>query len=232
MEPLPETRYALRLLSQYEDSDLELTTRDIADTLSRVVPGLVGFSLTLVQRGVTMTYVSSDPGLAVLDAAQYLDDGPCEEALRTGETVASDRDVMDERSWHLFAQATAAHGVRSSLSLPVTDGDRVVAGVNLYGSAPDTFEGRHETLAALFGASGTAAVTNADLAFATRNEALRAPERLQDLRLIDLATGIVSTVKQVPPEIAAARLRDSAGRAGITVTEFAQWIVRLHLDKP
>ena len=228
MEPLPETRYALRLLSQYEDSDLELTTRDIADTLSRVVPGLVGFSLTLVQRGVTMTYVSSDPGLAVLDAAQYLDDGPCEEALRNGETVASDRDVMDERSWHLFAQATAAHGVRSSLSLPVTDGDRVVAGVNLYGSAPDTFE----TLAALFGASGTAAVTNADLAFATRNEALRAPERLQDLRLIDLATGIVSTVKQVPPEIAAARLRDSAGRAGITVTEFAQWIVRLHLDKP
>ena len=232
MEPLPETRYALRLLSQYEDDELELTTTEITDTLARVVPGLVGFSLTLIQRGVTMTYVASDPGLAVLDAAQYLDDGPCEESLRTGETVASDPDVLDERSWHLFAQATAAQGVRSSLSLPVSEGGRVVAGVNLYGSEPDTFDGRHETLAALFGASGTAAVTNADLAFTTRHEALKAPERLQDLQVIDMATGIVATVKQVPPEVAAARLRDSAGRAGITVTEFAHWIVRLHLEQP
>ncbi|MFC7598310.1 GAF and ANTAR domain-containing protein [Terrabacter sp. GCM10028922] len=232
MEPLPQTRHALRLLSQYEDDELDLATAEVADSLANVVPGLVGFSLTLVQHGVTMTYVSSDPDLAVLDAAQYLDDGPCEESLRTGETVASDSDVMDERAWHVFAQAAAARGVRSSLSLPVTVGGRVVAGVNLYGSEADTFERHHETLASLFGAEGSEAVTNADLAFATRREAVKAPERLQDLHVVDMATGIVAAAKHVTPEVAAARLRDSAMRAGITVSEFAHWIVRLNRNEP
>jgi hypothetical protein len=80
----------------------------------------------------------------------------------------------------MYTQASAAHGVASSLSLPLLRVGGVVGSVNLYASTPDAFEGHHGDLADAWGSSPAAVVANADLSFATRLEAVEAPQRLVD----------------------------------------------------
>src|SRR4051794_21231519 len=62
---------------------------------------------------------------------------------------------------------------------------------------------------------GPGAVANADLSFITRKEAERAPTRIRNQNLIDVATGIVAARRVVDAETAVARLRDAASRAGV-----------------
>jgi hypothetical protein len=46
-------------------------------------------------------------------------------------------------------------------------GGTVYGGINLYGSTPSAFHGRHDELAALYGGRAGGAVTKADLSFTT-----------------------------------------------------------------
>jgi len=216
----------LQRLAQLGDDQLGKDLGEAASALSARVPGLVGFSLTVVEQGITLTYLTTAFPLAGLDALQYLDGGPCEEAVDTGSIVESDSEaLMDEGRWSLFARGSESCGVGSTLSLPILEGDRVVGGVNIYGTSADTFVGRHEELAALFGAWAPGAVTNADLSFSSRLEAAQAVGRLDDLGVVDLAVGLLAAAHGVSPAEARGRLHHAAARAGVAVVEVAQLVV-------
>lgn len=226
MEPIPETREALRQLAQAGDEQLGNDLGEAASALRAAVPGLVGFSITVVEQGITFTYLTSDPSLSGLDAMQYLDGGPCEAALHTGQIVEADHDgLLDEGRWALFARASTSLGVACTLSLPILDEGQVVGSVNIYGAEPDTFHGRHEELADLFGAWAPGAVTNADLAFNSRLEGAQAVSRLEDLAVVDLAVGILVAANAVSPAEAKQLLEQAALRAGVTLAEVAQLLV-------
>ena len=131
--------------------------------------------------------------MAEIDAMQYLDGGPCVQTVHDGtqreETIT---DLLDEERWALFARASAAAGVASTLSLPVMEQGRVVGGINLYASSSDAFSGHSVDLATALGASAVEAVTNADLAFDSRRRAEQAPARLRVQQALDVATGILA----------------------------------------
>src|SRR3954470_15472443 len=81
-------------------------------------PGAEACGLTLEQagRGFTVTYSGELARRG--DERQYeLDDGPCLQALRTGEVVAVD-DMAKERRWGCYPQRALEAGVHASLSLP------------------------------------------------------------------------------------------------------------------
>ena len=190
------------------------------------VPGLVGFSISLVRESLTFTFLASARPVAELDAMQYLDGGPCEEAVRDGNLVAVDHaDLLDEGRWQLFARASEFHGVASTLSLPIIEGDDVIGGVNVYGDGPHTFDGRHEELARLFGAWAPGAVTNADLSFSSRLEAARSVDRLDEMSVVDLAVGMLVAAHGIPPEQARDSLEQAAARAGVTLLQAAKLVV-------
>ncbi|GGM94011.1 hypothetical protein GCM10009721_20200 [Terrabacter tumescens] len=217
---------ALRKLDEMGDGRLGSDLGEAALALSARVPGLVGFSITVVEQGITFTYVATSLPLAALDALQFLDGGPCEEAVGTAAIVEADSSaLLDEGRWSLFARGTGSRGVGSTLSLPILDGDRVVGGVNVYGAGPETFTGRHEEVAALFGAWAPGAVTNADLSFSSRLEATHAVARLDDLAVIDMAVGLLVAAHAVPPAQARQRLEQAAARAGVSVMEVARLLV-------
>jgi len=227
VEPIPETQAALHQLSQYQDEDVDTAISSLADKAKHLVPSLVGMSLTQVSDGVTLTYVATDATTATLDGLQYVDSGPCEEAVGRGERVYVDhRDLLDEGRWQLFAQGSAAAGVLSTLSLPIFDGAAVSGGVNLYGARPDSFAGQHSALADLFGAWAAGAVSNADLSFSSRLEAAKAPARLEEANAINTAIGILSQTHQVSTEQAEENLRQAAARSGVPVVALALFIVQ------
>ena len=223
MEPLPQTIEALRELALQGEASLGVELYAMTRRVRAVVPDLVGLSLGVVSDGVTLTLVASADELAALDAVQYLDGGPCATAAERAEPLDVDvQELLDEARWALYARASAAVGVASSLSLPILDGDVVLGGVNLYGSTPDAFTGRHEEVAEAVGSEAGLAVANADLSFSTLKQAMEAPTRVREGGDINVALGIISESQGVNIPIARERLRNAAVRAGITEAQAAR----------
>lgn len=230
MEPIPETLQAFDELDAVLDEvSLLDQLRATADRARTVVPGIVGVSVASREEGITFTLVATDAEIAVLDAVQYVASGPCVDAMDLGHGIAtSPEGLLSESRWQDFARASAAAGVHSTLTFPVVEADRIRATVNLYGHAEDTFVGRHEELATIFGAWAPGAVANADLPFATRAAAQQAPEQLRQAAQVETATGILAAQGGIPVAQARQQLDDAALRAGIPVTTLAAVVVHLH----
>ena len=231
MEPIPETLRAFGELDfDLDERGLEQQLRSSAARAEQLVPGLVGVSVGFRHEGLTFTLVATDAVIATLDSVQYLTSGPCVDAIDLGHGIATPEGLLSEQRWHHFARASAASGVQSTLTLPVLDGNVVVSTVNLYGRDTDTFVGKHAALADLFGAWAPGAVVNADLSFTTRREAERAPTQLQEIAVVNTATGILAAERKVSLEEATAQLHDAARRAGVPVHQLAEVLVALHHD--
>jgi GAF domain-containing protein len=201
---------------------------DMGQAVVAIAPDCVGLSVGLVDEGVTFTLVASSAEIATLDATQYLEGGPCLEAERQGESLESHVDgLLDEGRWLTFAQASAAVGIASTLSVPIMADGRVTGGVNLYASTPDAFEGKHEQLARAVGGSAYDVVTNADLGFTSRHRAAQAPAQLAAQHDIDVALGIIVARQRVSMDVAQEHLKAAARRAGITDGQLAQALKHL-----
>ena len=164
--------------------------------------------------------------MAGLDALQYLDGGPCEEAVGTGSFVEADSgSLMDEGRWRLFARGSESCGVGSTLSLPILEGERVVGGVDVYGTSADTFT-------VVTGSSPRSSVPGRPAPSPTpisRSAAGWRPprpfERLDDLGVVDLAVGILVGAPEVSPAEARQRLQHAAAwQAEVTVVEAADLV--------
>ncbi|KRF41969.1 hypothetical protein ASH01_18000 [Terrabacter sp. Soil811] len=226
MEPIPETDEALSELERFGDSDLRGDLAEVAATAKEKIPTLVGLSLTLVAEQLVLTYVATGLEVAVMDAVQYIDGGPCVEAVADDEIVGTAvEDLLDEGRWQLFAQATAAAGVRSTLSIPFGEEGIVTGGVNLYGGHASSFQGQESELARLFGGWAPGVVSNADLSFSTRLEAVRSPERLKGQAYVDQAVGLLVSSRGIEASVAEERLYLAAAQAGTSVVALARAIV-------
>ena len=223
MEPIPETQEVLDELKSFGDTETEAELLKMGRRAQEIVPQCVGLSLGLFADGLTYTLVASSDEIATLDAVQYLDGGPCVAAAHQNETVEVDQpEMIDEHRWLMYAQATAAAGVASSLTLPIRREEHVIGSVNLYASTADAFEGRHQELAVALDASASGAVSNADLSFSTRLEAIEAPARLTEQDDINMAVGIISASQDVDLATARERLRQAAARGGVTEGQAAR----------
>ncbi|GAA5122069.1 hypothetical protein GCM10023339_39870 [Alloalcanivorax gelatiniphagus] len=196
-----------------------------------VAPDLAGFSLAWHDQGVTFTLVATDDDAAALDAVQYLTSGPCVDALDGQGLATTSQDLFDEPRWQTFARATAAAGVRSTLTLPILEDGTVIGTVNLYGRTDTTFDKKHALLATVFDGWAPGAVTNADLSFTTRRSAEEAPLKLRDEALITAAAGIVAEAADSDADLARVMLAEAAARAGVSVTKLARLIIDLHTGR-
>jgi GAF domain-containing protein len=227
VEPTPETRHALERFSQAGEDTIPTELGRMGRRALEIVPECVGLSLGLFRYGLTFTLAATSDEVAGLDAVQYLDGGPCVDAAHDGRDIEVD-DLIDEKNWQMFAEATAAAGVRSSLTLPLLDNrGSVIGSVNLYASSPGAFESRVEQLADALGSSAAKAVSNADLSFETRLAAAEAPRRLVEQEEVDLAMGMIVASQDVDIATARERLRAAAARADVTEAQVARVVMGL-----
>lgn len=230
LQPLSQSVEVLRQLERSTGEDLFGSLSDVAVELTDLVPSCVGFSMSYVREGVVVTFVATDEHIAALDAVQYATAGPCVDAIETRATLRTDdlADPLGEHLWQVFAQVSAAHGVRATVSLPVYDGARVAGGINIYASAPGAFEDTVDAVAALFGAWAQEAVRNADLTWTTRRDAERGPQLLADADVINQAIGVLAASNDVDRDTARTRITRAAVRAGIEPAAVATTILALN----
>lgn len=121
--------------------DMILSTGSLEGFLDEVISRVAGagsealsFGLTVPSAGgnTPFTFRASDAFAADLDEMQQVvGDGPCVEALRTGEIVTSDC-LRRESRWREFVQHAAGLGARSVLSVPLRIPGSVIASLNVY----------------------------------------------------------------------------------------------------
>jgi hypothetical protein len=227
--PVAETREAFDWLGSSGDDSLEASLMRMSRRVRTIAPECVAMSLSVVDGDLTFTVEHDRPGAALLDAVQYLDGGPCLQAMDDNEIRATANLSLDEGIWQLFARAQSITGISSTLSLPILgDSRQVIGGVNLYGATPDAFVGHHDALATACGAWAAGAVTNADMGFASRVRAAATPGRLLDSADVDLAIGLVAEVSDLSLDEAGSRIRTAAAQAGVSESEFARFLLQAH----
>lgn len=232
MRPIPETLEALAEVDTIRaEGALLKQLRRYAAVAQIVAPHLAGFSLASHEHGVTFTLVATDDDAAALDAVQYLTSGPCVDSLDGQGLSTTSQDLFDEPRWQIFAQATAATGVRSTLTFPILEDGKVIGTVNLYGRTDTTFDGKHALLATVFDGWAAGAVTNADLSFTTRRLAEQAPAKLREEALITAAAVVLAEAGDIDMDLARTLLVDSAVRAGTSVARLARLIIDLHTGR-
>lgn len=228
LTPLPETEQAIEQLEAMTDGGGLLNELiSMGARVREVVPDCVGFSLSALEHGVTFTLLATSEDIRRLDATQYVDGGPCLEAVHVAEALETQPDTMAEEDWQLFARATAARGIASTLSMPILTEGEVTGGVNLYAKSPNAFTGHHEELAVLLGAWAQGAVTNADLSFTSLERARKAPQALRDATQVDVATGVLAAARQLSLEEAQQRIERAAAQAGLAEIAVAHVVLEI-----
>jgi GAF domain-containing protein len=232
MKPMAQSIEVARAIDRYAgEGDTLAHLEAVGDEVQQVVPDCIGMSLAWTEHGVTFTVEASDEEIAHLDGVQYLDGGPCvtavDHAIGIGTTES---ELLSEDSWQLFAQISAARGVRSTLTMPLTEEGQVVGSVNLYARTPTAFDGHHDELAHILGAWAPGAVRNSDLSFSTRRLAEEAPERLRAEGAVAKAVGLLAVRQETDMSVARTRLERAAQRAGVTLAQLATALVTLGND--
>lgn len=178
--------------------DLVLRTTTVEDHLAEVArmggalsEEIGGCGITLQRRGEVYSVATSNPLAASADELQYGEGaGPCLETLSSGDVVVVSDYLVEDR-WDRYPAHALAHGVRSSLSAPLTVAGRTVGALNVYGLAPALFEGSLKDRLLDFATQAQAALALA-LRHAEQAEVVeQLHSAMQSRSVIDQALGIL-----------------------------------------
>lgn len=231
---MPEDTKSADLLeaARVELHELLLETTEIGDFLDSLsalaaatADGDVSCGITLIRDGRPSTVTNSDARASQLDEIQYSKgDGPCLQSARTGKVVRVADFGADDR-WDGFPSRAVAHGVRSSLSLPLIAGADSVGALNLYASAPSSFNDEEERQGLQFAGEAARALALAlrlsDQAEMTHHMQMALASR----STIDQALGILMAQNRCNADQAFAILRDASHHRNVKLRDVAADVV-------
>ena len=181
-----------------ELSTFLVSDHSIADTLTRVavlaveaVPPAMFAGITMLVDDRVTTQTFTDPTCPEIDQTQYESGhGPCLDAFRNGSSVIVDSLATDAR-YPEFATAALAHGVRSTLSLPMLSGETSVGALNFYAGSDAAFGETEADVGRLFAGQATVVLVNAQAYWGARLRSEHLEQALVGREVIDMAKGII-----------------------------------------
>ena len=201
--------------------------RTVEETMTAIVHAAVEVSgcdhasLSYLHGKRLVSASSNDEVGEVLDALQTeTQQGPCLDAIRTGEFMVVDDLQTDRRYPSYGPRAVEATGVRSSIGAPLNDGRRTIGALNLFSDQRRTFAGEptQEALIAILAA-------HAGPALAAALYRKNMEQALRNRDLIGQAKGILMARLLLTDEQAFDLLVDASQRMNVKLTEVARQIV-------
>lgn len=202
--------------------------RQIGDALTEIA-ALATEALDTDMAGLTLndadgkatTAIFTDRMVPEIDQAQYdVDDGPCLHAFRSAKVVRIDEVASDDR-WPLYAEVAAAHGIHSTLSIPVHVAGSGVGALNFYDRRPSRFDQGSAELGKVF--AGQVAVISAYFDKADTADHLRVA--MESRAEIEQAKGIIMATTGCDPDGAFDVLRQQSQRENRKLRDIAADIV-------
>ena len=214
------------------EQDVQRTLQKIVDLAVETIDGCDHAGITFLRGRTGSTPASSNDVPPMVDAIQYeTGEGPCLDAIREQEVFRTSN-LASESRWPGFSsRAQRETGVRSMLCFRLfVEGDTLGA-LNLYAKATDAFDHEDRTVGSVFAAHAAIALSSAlhdeqmEEALQSRDvigqakgmlmaregvsadqafDMLRRASQRLNVKLRDLAAGMVSGESPAPPEPGAA----------------------------
>ena len=222
-----------------ELANLMIETTSVTDLLDEVCRLATSVLTPPASCGITLendhqprTVTSSDPRAARVDEVQYgQGDGPCLEAVRTGQiTVVTD--LTEEHRWGLYPAHAMCHGVRSSLSLPLAVNGRTRGALNLYATTPHAFGVDQQHRAEVFASQASATLTVAVRQAEQTQLTAQLREALATRAVIDQALGVLMAGQHTDHDGAFTLLREASQRQNRKLRDVAHEIVQAVTGHP
>ena len=208
-----------------ESPDLDAFLNKIAHLAGEVLTPAAACGITVRRDGQPYSAATSNELAAQVDEIQYgTDQGPCLEAMRNGVVVQVDDLSQDER-WTDYRSHAIAHGVVSSLSLPlVVDGESLGA-LNLYAATPAAFAGTPREQAKAFASQCAAALTVSLRHLQQAQVQQQLAEAMVSSSIIDQAIGILMSQQRCTAGTAFDLLRQASQHRNRKLRDIAADIV-------
>lgn len=207
------------------DGTLEETLTRVADLTTDAVPGADFVGITLMVEGRRRTAIFTDETAPEVDQAQYdAGDGPCLAAFDELRVTRIDS-TREPGRWPEFREAAAAHGIGSTLSLPLAVDKAGVGAMNLYARRERAFGDRDVETAELFSSQAAIVLANAQAYWDARQLGEGLAEAMRNRAMIEQAKGMLMAAQRCDEEVAFRMLVRASQRENVKLRDVAKRIV-------
>ena len=221
---------ALRALSNFlvAKSSMRDTLLDVSQITVDAMPAaeMAGISL-LGENGRPTTGIFTDHQAPEIDSSQYESGrGPCLDSWRQGRVIRLDDMEAAVDDYPEFAKAAQAHGVQSTLSLPLMAGDERLGALNLYARVAGGFSTDDEALGTDLAAAAAIVLANASAFWAASELSEQLGQAMRSRAVIEQAKGgLMARSPHMSADEAFDVLRKASQRENVKVRDIAQRIV-------
>jgi GAF domain-containing protein len=229
VSPLSES---LAELSQFfvGDRSVKQTLERIASLTVEAVPPVRFAGLTMTVEGRERTAVFTDPESPEIDQAQYdAGDGPCLAAMREQQIHLIDSTRKPGR-WQPFRDKALAHGILSTLSLPLVVKHAPLGALNLYSERENGFDAGDVENAAQFSLQAAVVLANANAYWDAHGLSERLNDAAEHRAIIEQAKGMLIGAQGCTGDEAFQLLVKASQRENIKVRDLAQRMVDRRVD--
>lgn len=205
-----------------EEANLLELLEQVLELTSRAVTASAAVSVTVVDDdGNHATAAATSQDARDVDDAQYaFDEGPCVEALRTGEEHRFD-DLTELDRWPRFRDRALALGFGSVLAVPLRAGDETIGCLNVFAREPGGLTEDDRLLARRIAAPAATTLANARAYRRVSRLAEQLQEALEGRAVVERAKGVLIAHTGCTDDEATARLQKAAADRGVRLTEVA-----------
>jgi GAF domain-containing protein len=225
MDNLPELHEALARVV-LADRELSDVLTEIIGIARRAMPSVEAVSITLI-RG-EKPFTAAYDGQMALDADELQYErgyGPCMDAGRAGQMFLVD-DMRTEQRWPDYAQHAAAHGVLSSLSVPLPFQGATIGALNTYARRAGVIDDHDIELAEEVAAWVAIAIGNAEAAARTSENLAHLRSAMMSRACIEQAKGILMERHKIKEDEAFTLLTHASQHTSTKLRDVAEELVR------
>ncbi|WP_420451305.1 ANTAR domain-containing protein [Ilumatobacter sp.] len=206
------------------DDGLDATLGRVARLSTSLIDACDSCGVSLIRDGSVSTRAASDERADRIDDIQYSHgEGPCLQAIETGETVHVTSFAQEER-WPQFIESALDEGIRASYSVPLRVEQNVVGSLNFY-SIDGAFTDSDKQIGDVLASQAAVALHNAR----TFNEVLNLVDQLNEALasrdLIGQSKGILMANLSLGPDQAFDVLRRESQNRNVKLRDLAEQVV-------
>ena len=205
---------------------LDVSLRQVAELAKQTVPGVEDVSVTLMENDKPRTVVFTGPLAVQLDERQYETGfGPCLDAATTGNTITVDNQELATTAYPDFSPVARSAGILHTVSVGLPLAQRVIGGLNIYGSDALPFAQPVVELAEAFAGYAAVAVANAARYSSADEMAEQMRMAMKSRAVIEQAKGIIMARDHCDPDQAFAILTRTSQTRNVKLRIIAEDIV-------
>jgi GAF domain-containing protein len=227
---------ALHALSRFliTDASLGETLQYVTELAMRAMPKaeIAGISM-LDDKERPITSVYTDESSPEIDAGQYESGmGPCLDAWRLQVVVRIEDMRAATDRYPLFASYALAHGVLSTISLPLMAGGQGLGALNLYARSVGGFSEEDEEIGTELSAAASIVLSNATAYWGALELSEQLTEAMESRAVIEQAKGVIMGAMSCTADEAFNVLRQQSQTENRKLRDIAQEITSGQVRRP